>query len=157
MKSSTIRQNLHKLEPGQVDMLFSSEEGIKMLGLKETTLDGDYTQKYDHSKIPNSALEELVKSPNFSKSLLESVFQKEPETTDPNQKLQELLQSSGLNNPEGMEKIKAMMQSPEKLKEMAQQVGISPDELATPETQSITDVTELASETQSITDVTDTE
>lgn len=142
MKSADIRKNLHKFKPEQVEMLFSTREGIEMMGLKNTTFDGNYTESFDHGIIPKEALEELVKSPVFSKSLLEKVFQKEPETTDHNEKLQQLIQSAGLNNPEGMEKIKAMMESPEKLKEMAQQVGISPEELSSQKQELTTDVTE---------------
>lgn len=143
MKSSTIRENLHKLEPGQVEMLFSTAEGIQMLGLKETTNDGNYTKTYDHGKIPNTALEELVQSPGFSKSLLASVFQPPNDTTDPNEKLQQMIQSAGLNTPEGMEKIKSLMQDPEKLKTMAQEAGISSEELSNLQvTEPISDVTE---------------
>lgn len=70
-------------KPELINAVMEDPRLLKMVGVKSTTHEPGYTQRYDHGTIPVEALKKLVDSPNFSKvEFLQKLSQK-PDDSNP--------------------------------------------------------------------------
>jgi len=58
-------QTLTHMKPEMIEMATSNPLLLQTLGMKSTTIEANYTGRYDHAPIPKTALDELINTPGF--------------------------------------------------------------------------------------------